>query len=207
MGQQALLESFGNIDIYLFDQILKGRFDTCKHILDVGCGNGRNLVYFLLNGHHVSAIDQNEDAVNVVRQLAFTLAPALPPSNFQKAHAEELPFSDGSFDLVISSAVLHFAHHKSHFELLLHEAWRVLKSDGFLFARLASDIGIKDQVQSIGNGRFSLPDGSERYLVDEAALMRYEKELGGRLYEPIKTTLVQNKRSMTTWCLQKGGNV
>jgi tellurite methyltransferase len=49
-----------------------------------------------------------------------------------------------------------------------------------------------------------LPDGSYRYLVDESYLLAATQELGGTLIDPLKTTVVQNQRSMTTWVLQKG---
>jgi len=201
--QKNLLQQFGNIDIYVFDQLLKGTYDNCRKILDAGCGGGRNLVYFLQNGFEVYGVDPNPEAVDTVKHLARTLAPALPSNNFKVAAAENLPFDDNFFDLVISSAVLHFADREVHFESMLYSMWRVLKPGGFLFARLASDIGLGGLVLPTGNGRYLLPDGSERFLVNEQMLLHYTKMLDARLHEPIKTTNVQNLRCMTTWCLQK----
>ncbi|HNO70482.1 MAG TPA: class I SAM-dependent methyltransferase [Bacteroidia bacterium] len=194
---------FGNIDIYLFDQLLKGRFDNCRNVLDVGCGSGRNLIYFLQNGFNVFAIDHNEESIKNVKALSQKLAPANSVENILVASAEDIPFSNSSFDLVISSAVLHFANNKTQFEAMLNSMWRVLKPNGFLFVRLASSIGIETLIKDIGDGRYLLPDGTERYLVDEQKLFQYSKQLNGRLFEDIKTTNVQNLRCMTTWCLQK----
>ncbi|SHM52777.1 class I SAM-dependent methyltransferase [Mucilaginibacter sp. OK098] len=201
--QNNLWELYGNIDIYLFDQLLKGRFNNCNKVLDAGCGGGRNLVYFLRNGFDVYGIDPNPQVVKVVTELAASLAPDIPSTNFRVAAAEELPFDDGYFDLVISSAVLHFATNAFHFDSMLRSMWRVLKPGGYLFARLASDIGIETLVQNLGSGRYLLPDGSERFLVNEEMLFDYTSDLNGKLFEPIKTTNVQNLRCMTTWCLQK----
>jgi tellurite methyltransferase len=198
-----LQELYGNIDIYLFDQLLKGTYDNCKKVLDAGCGGGRNLVYFLKNGYDVHGIDPNPDAISAVRQLSQTLSNN-PAENFVVASAENLPFEDSYFDLVISSAVLHFAANPEHFDSMLQSMWRVLKPGGYLFARLASDIGIETLVQHLGNGRYLLPDGSERFLVNQQLLLLYTERLNARLHEPIKTTNVQNLRCMTTWCLQKG---
>ena len=198
-----LQQLYGNIDIYLFDQLLKGRFDNCDKVLDAGCGSGRNLVYFLRNGYDVYAIDPNPEAVKIVQELSQLLAPANPLTNIKVAATEHLPFGDESFALVISSAVLHFAKDELHFENMLRSMWRVLKPGGYLFARLASDIGIETLVIPCGNGRYLLPDGSERFLVTEKMLLHYTQLLGGKLFEPIKTTNVQNLRCMTTWCLQK----
>ena len=198
-----LSESFGNIDIYLFDQLLKGTYDNCTDIIDVGCGRGRNIYYFLKNGCRVSAIDRDVAAVAAVKELAHYLAPLMPADNFVVATAENIPFADASFDLAICSAVLHFANDTAHFEAMLQSIWRVLKPGGYFFARLASDIGIEDLVQPIGNGRYLLPDGSVRYLVNNETLTRYTQDLNGELHEPIKTTNVNNLRCMTTWCMRK----
>jgi len=198
-----LQQLYGNIDIYLFDQLLKGRYNDCHKVLDAGCGGGRNLFWFLQNGYDVYGIDSNPNAVQAVKDLSMALAPVNPVENFITATAENLPFANGSFDLVLSSAVLHFAQNHDHFDAMLRSMWRVLKHGGYLFVRLASDIGIEPLVKHLGNGRYLLPDGSERYLVNEDKLLAYTTDLGGYLHEPIKTTNVQNLRCMTTWCLQK----
>jgi len=196
-------ENFGDIDIYLFDQILKSRFNPSDKILDVGCGGGRNLVYFLRNGFDVFGVDQNPVAVDQARSLAANLAPKLSLDNFQISVAEDLAFKDEEFEVVISSAVLHFAENEDHFRAMFEEMWRVLKKNGLFFARLASSIGIEDKVKSLGNGRFLIPDGSERFLVDEEMLISISETIGATLLEPIKTTNVQNLRCMTTWVLRK----
>lgn len=198
-----LQQLFGNIDIYLFDQLLKGTYNNCRNVLDAGCGGGRNLIYFLQNGFEVYGIDPNPGAIEAVKRLSASIAPTNPLPNFRVCPAEDMPFDGESFDLVICSAVLHFAQNHEHFDSMLRSIWRVMRPGGYLFARLASDIGIENKVQSLGNSRYLLPDGSERFLVNEPTLLRYTKELQGQLHEPIKTTNVQNLRCMTTWCVQK----
>jgi SAM-dependent methyltransferase len=203
MTSNNLHETFGNIDIYLFDQLLKGRFDDCKKIVDVGCGYGRNIVYFLRNSFEVFGIDQSAEAIDEVRRLSKELHPANDIENFKVGFVEDLPFEDEAFDLAICSAVLHFAKDHNHFDVMLRSIWKVLRPGGFLFARLASDIGIETRVKHLGAGRYHLPDGSDRYLVNEHFLLDYTEKLNGQLFEPIKTTNVQNMRCMTTWCVQK----
>ncbi len=198
----TLHETFGNIDIYLFDQLLKARYDNLNKVLDVGCGSGRNLRYFLRNGYEVFGIDTAPQAIEAVKQLSAELAPKNSLENFMVCTAESLPYDDASFDLIICSAVLHFARDEQHFYNMLSSIFRVLKSGGYFFARLASDMGIEELVRPLGNRRYLLPDGSERFLVNEQMLLAYTHEFG-ELYEPIKTTNVQNMRCMTTWCVQK----
>lgn len=200
-----LVEQFGGIDIYLFDQMLRGRLPQGTRILDAGCGAGRNLVYFLREGYEVFGLDQSAGAISRVRGLAASLSPTSPADNFVVAAVEEMPFPDDHFGAVISSAVLHFARDAGHFRAMLGEMWRVLAPGGLFFARLASSIGIEGLIEPVGEGRYLLPDGSERFLVDEAALASAAEELGAAWLDPLKTTNVQNQRCMTTWVLRKAG--
>nr|WP_068891242.1 class I SAM-dependent methyltransferase [Pedobacter panaciterrae] len=203
MKSEHIQKSFRNIDIYLFDQLAKGTYDECNAILDAGCGTGRNLFYFLKTGSQVFGVDRSEEAITQVRNLASSFTQVSAEENFKVSSVEELPFESESFDLVISSAVLHFAENLNHFEAMLNSMWRVLRPGGYFFCRLASEIGIESLVRFIGNGRYMLPDGSERFLVNQEMLLRLTKKLGGELHEPIKTTNVQNMRAMTTWCVRK----
>ena len=199
----ALLEQFGDIDIYLFDQLLRGRIVPPMRILDAGCGGGRNLVYFLQNGYDVRACDRDPAAVRAVRALASRLAPDLPDENFRVEPVESMTFPAASADVVIASAVLHFAASDEQFDGMLRSAWRVLKPGGLFFARLASSIGIEERIQRIDGRRYRLPDGTDRYLVDAPRLMALTSMLGGELLDPVKTTVVQDRRSMTTWVMRK----
>jgi tellurite methyltransferase len=198
-----LERQFGEIDIYLFDQLLRGRVRPGMRVLDAACGGGRNLVYLLQSGFDVFATDADVRAVDAVQRLAAQLAPQLPAENFRAEPVERMTFPDAFADVVVSSAVLHFARDDAQFDAMVREMWRVLKSGGMLFCRLASSIGMEDRVVRIAGRRFGLPDGSERYLVDEAMLMDLTARLGGRLLDPLKTTVVQNQRCMTTWVVRK----
>lgn len=200
----SLREQFGEIDIYLFDQLLRGRLASGMRVLDTGCGFGRNLVYLLREGSEVFGVDSDPQAIEGVRRLAAALAPTLPATNFRLEAIEEMTFPSSFADVVLSSAVLHFARDDGHFQAMLHGTWRVLKPGGLLFCRLASSIGMEHQVKRIGGRRYLLPDGSERYLVDARMLTKLTEEMGGRLADPLKTTIVQNQRCMTTWIVRKG---
>ncbi|KAA3606643.1 MAG: class I SAM-dependent methyltransferase [Calditrichaeota bacterium] len=198
-----IISEFGNIDVYLFDQILKGRVKPNRKILDAGCGGGRNLFYFLKNGFECYGVDQNELAILKTKELSQNLSPNLPQENFCLESVERMSFTNNSFQFVISNAVLHFAKNESHFEKMLFEMWRVLDFGGILFVRLASDIGIESLVKPLGDKIFLLPDGSTRFLVTQEMLLDCTQKLNATLLDPIKTTNVQNLRCMTTWVLQK----
>jgi tellurite methyltransferase len=197
----TLQQQFGNIDIYLFDQILRGNITPGMRILDAGCGGGRNLVYLLREGYEIFAADANPAAISQIRALASVLAPSLPTENFHLEPIESMSFPDAFVDVVLLNAVLHFARDDEHFDSMIHGAWRALKPGGLFFCRLASTIGM--QHQRIAGRRFLSPDGQERYLVDEPLLLHLTASLGGHLVDPIKTTVVQDQRCMTTWVIRK----
>lgn len=240
-----LAAEFGDIDIYVFDQLLRGRIVPAagRHgetspkpgaaspegrrgvrVFDAGCGGGRNLVYLLRNGFDVCGNDIDPGAVARVRAMAAAIAPGAKP-DFRVEAIEDTSFPPGHADVVLASAVLHFAMDDAHFEAMLRAMWRTLQPGGLFFARLASTIGIADQVTSVGNGsasaadgrygevspithaggsgRYRLPDGSDRYLVDAETIQSWTEELGGRLVDPIKTTVVHQQRSMTTWVARR----
>lgn len=197
-----LQQQFGDIDIYLFDQLLRGRFDGRRRILDAGCGGGRNLPYFLRAGFEIFAIDEDPAAVTATRKLAAALAPKLPYDNIRQGALHVLPWTDGRMDAIICSAVLHFARDAIHFDRMVEEMWRVLARGGLFFARLASSIGIESLLPDT-RGRMRLPDGTDRFVVDEALLLDATARLGGTLLDPIKTTVVQQQRAMTTWITRK----
>jgi SAM-dependent methyltransferase len=199
----TLQEQFGPIDIYLFDQILRGRIAPGMRIFDAGCGGARNLVYFLREGYDVFGVDADANAIDAARRLAAYLAPAVPADNFRVEALESMSFPDDLADVVLSSAVLHFASDDRQFDAMLRGTWRMLKPGGLFFCRLASSIGMASQVRPIAGRLSLLPDGSERYLVDEALLMQLTTELNGELLDPLKTTVVQNQRCMTTWVVRK----
>ena len=202
LASEIVRDSFGDIDIYLFDQLARGRFDRRRRVLDAGCGGGRNLLFFLMNGFDVWAVDRDPHAVSEVQHLAEMLNPDLPSNRIQCAPLDALPLADESVDAVICSAVLHFARDLSDFTAMLREMWRTLAPGGLFFARLATSIGIETLVTA-PVGVVRLPDGSDRFIVDEPTLLHLTATLGGVLLDPLKTTTVQTQRCMTTWVLEK----
>ena len=199
MNPTQLAQLLGNIDIYLLDQILKGRLTANMRVLDAGCGGGRNCTYLLKAGLDVHGIDQSAKAIDYLQQ-SLNLE---TPQNFQVGQVEAMPYADATFDWVISNAVLHFAKNPAHFEAMVQDMLRVLKPEGILFVRVASDIGISHLIEPLGDSWYHLPDGSDRFLVTELQLITLTNQLNTELIEPIKTTNVQNMRAMTTWVIRK----
>ena len=192
----SVQEQFGQIDIYVFDQILRGNIAAGMRVLDAGCGYGRNLVHLLREGCEVFALDEDADGIQHVRLLSESLQTGLPADNFQVGSIERMPFPDDFADVVICSSVLHFARDYGHFRTMLTELWRMVKPGGMLFCRLGSRIGMDFDVFRIG-------DVSEWFLVDQPMLLGLTEEMNAILVDPLKTTIVQDYRCMTTWVARK----
>jgi len=194
-------EQFGQIDIYVFDQILRGNIAAGMKVLDAGCGYGRNLVYLLRVGAEVFALDADAAGIAHVKALAAELAPRLPAENFRVGAIEKMPWADGFADVVICNSVLHFASDEEQFLAMVTELWRVLRPGGMLFCRLGSRIGM--EFERLRGQIYRIGDGSEWFLVDEAALLDMTRQMDAVLVDPLKTTVVQDYRCMTTWVLRK----
>jgi len=194
-------EQFGQIDIYVFDQILRGNIAAGMRVLDAGCGYGRNLVHLLREGCEIFALDESSEAIDHVRNLSASLGTGLTAENFQVGLIESIPFPDASVDVVICNSVLHFARDEDHFKKMLAEMWRVLRPGGLFFCRLGSRIGM--DFEPAGGNSYVIGDGSVWYLVDEEMLLELTEEMNAILVDPLKTTIVQDYRCMTTWVLRK----
>lgn len=197
-----LREQFGDIDVYLFDQLLRGRIAQGMRVLDAGCGAGRNLVFLMRAGFDVWGVDENPEMIARVRRIAASIAPRLESDRFRVEPVEAMSLEAGAMDVVISSAVLHFARDERHWNAMVREMWRVLAPGGFLFARLATTVG-QARLEPLGGGRYVQPDGDTRFLVDHERLIDVTTALGGSFLDPLKSTVVHDRRSMGTWVVRK----
>jgi len=96
-----------------------------ERLLDVGCGPGHTALAFAPRVAAVAAVDLTEDMLTQGRRLAAERG--IGNTTFQQGDVEELPFSDGSFDLVTSR---YSAHHYPHPDRALREIARVLEPGG-----------------------------------------------------------------------------
>ena len=199
MNSNSLQKLVGDTDIYLLDQIMKGRYRQTDKILDAGCGTGRNLHWFFKENMDLYGIDQDPVAINELK-IAH---PSLPADRLHACPVEHLPFENDFFDHIISSAVLHFADSTSQFQNMLAEMVRVLKSGGSLFIRMTSDIGIEHKVELIKDEVYTIPDQSKRFLLTRSLLANILQQYPLSFIEPFKTVNVDDMRCMSTLVLKK----
>ncbi len=183
---QELNNYLGNIDLYLLDFILKGTFENTRVVLDAGCGEGRNLSYFSNNAYDIYGMDREPLAIKMC-QMRFQ---SYPKDHFIVGDLGKMMWDDGIFDLVISSAVLHFAESHTRFFDMWAEHTRVTKQGGLLFLRMASRWGIEN------------PGTEFNFYLDDQLLQEMLAS-GWVLVSPVKSVLVENKRSMSAILLER----
>ncbi len=195
---KLIKEDFGNIDIYLFDQLLKERYLIKDKILDAGCGKGRNMYWFYHHKFNIYDVDKDSESIESIKRIYPKLK-----DNFIISELDTIPFKDNFFNHIISNAVLHFAKSIDYFEIMFAELVRVLKVDGSLFIRMASNIGIEKEVKEISEGVYSIPDGTTRFLITKELIDKEMSKHHLLFLEPLKTVNVNDKRCMTTLVLKK----
>ena len=198
MDIQLLKENIKGIDIYILDQILKDRYQPGDKIFDAGCGNGRNLKWFYSNGIEIHGNDLDLNCLKHCRELYPN-----NQNNFINGSIEQMFYHSNNFDHILCNAVLHFANDLSHYLKMFEELLRILKPQGSLIIRMASNFGIENQVIEINNGVYKLPDGSTRFLLTQNILNDMQNRKDLTFLENVKTTIVHNQRSMTTLLLKK----
>jgi tellurite methyltransferase len=85
-------------------------------LLDIGCGEGRNAVFFARNGYQVTAYDLSPAGVDKTKRLAERAG--VPIDVFQADVTRYRP--DQEFDILFSTGVLHYIPPQSRTEILGH---------------------------------------------------------------------------------------
>jgi len=203
MDVKMLNSALGNADLILIDQILKNRFHKQMKILDAGCGEGRNMVYFIKNDFRIYGIDANVDAIRLAKLYCRSLNNTFEVENIQNFAIEQNPFPDHFFDAIICLNVLHSAKNQNDFFLWFEQLFRMLHSRGFLLLSLQSQIGVsQNHQQDDPNGRNNM--GNENfYLLTENVLQEILKLDFLKTIENTKTILIDNKKSHTYLFLER----
>jgi tellurite methyltransferase len=202
-----LNQELGNIDLYLLDALLKNQLRPGMRLLDAGCGEGRNLHWFIRNRWDVQGIDRNPAAIRMLKYLSQSLCPGFDRERFVVGELGKLPYNAASFDAVICNAVLHFAENPLEFLQMWRELLRVLRPGGLLFVRMATTIGLAGPPTPDASGRCLLPDGSLRFVLTDKLLAQLLNEFDLQALEPAKSVVVVGQRAMCSLLLQKNNSV
>lgn len=203
MHYSELNHLLGSTDLHLLDQILKGRYEADIRVLDAGCGEGRNLPYFVRNGFDLWGVDTNPVALRLLRLQGKSWSPAFDPEKFIESDLIELPFPPAAFDVILCVAVLHFAHDETHFFRMTDELLRVLKPSGSLFIRMNARLGENLLAPKAIGSEPSLPDGEARFLLTPDLISQLTERYSLTWLEPMCTEQVVGEYAQSTLVLQK----
>lgn len=131
-------------------KIDKSRYQG-RRILDLSCGDGRNIPLLLHLGFEVHATEISEpiiaDLQEVARDLEWNVS-------FKSGRNTELPYSDGYFDYVLSCSSFYYLEADTAWEQVMAEVARVVRPEGIFVANLP------DPANAVVAGAEPLPDGS-----------------------------------------------
>lgn len=143
-------------------------------ILDVGCGNG-NLFNLLSDGkYELFGIDFSENMIFEAKRNCSGKA------SFMVADAEQLPFDDDSFDIVVCNASF---HHYIHPDAVLQEMHRVLKDGGKV---LIGDPYMPSLVRPIFNVFLKFSDNGDYHIYGFDEMEKLFKRNGLSLVSSLK---------------------
>lgn len=191
MHYHQLNRLIGNIDLHLLDEILKGRFNPQMRILDAGCGEGRNLQYFLAQGYSVFGVDKEPMAIKMLRMQAREM----PEKNFVVSAIEDRPFSTGFFGAILCVNVLQHAVDTHHFDQILEALVDMLASGGVLFIRLETEFLMKHLHRPV-------PARVDKTLTNNVIIPWMER-FALRSLAPVKQEIVDNSIDLLTLVAQK----
>lgn len=185
---------FGDADLFLIDAILKGDIPSSGRVLDVGCGSGRNAIYFINQGYEYHGLDVSASQVSVCKAL-YEGHPKVRfgTGELQNLHLEE------KFDFILCSRVLHFAEGEEVFFKMLQNLKAHLKPEGILY--LTMDAVIDTEMgEEISPPLTLFPDGAERFALNEkryGAIKELFKEL-----QPLRTVVHHGQRAESVMLLR-----
>ncbi len=203
VNYKTINRALGNMDLFLMDQLLKGRLKKEFRILDAGCGEGRNLKYFISNGFNIYGIDRHPGAIQMLRYSANTWNKQFNTEKFQVGDIRSLPYENDSFDFVICIGVLHFSDDLEDYLRMMSEMVRVTKSGKSLFIRMDSSEGLKGAYPEIDGGKKVLQDGTIRFLAGRRLLEDTLKRFDLEWVEPLRILIENGKPGVSVQLMKK----
>ena len=94
-------------------------FETNAKVLEIGCGNGKNMLY--RNDLDFYGIDISIEQINICKKKHL---------NVQKSSMISLPFNNSEFDNIICIATYHHLDNDNDRKSALYEMYRVLRVGG-----------------------------------------------------------------------------
>lgn len=185
------------MDLYLMDAILKGHLPEKGSVLDLGCGEGRNGIFFIKNNYQYHGIDQDASKIRLLEYLCKPIATV--KVKFTVGSMQNAEYH-GTYNLIIASRILHFAQNYQDFRSIWAKINFSLKPGGVLYLAMDSAI-IPDLVQKQDDGKHEFHDGRISFCLTDSL---YNEILPGfKEIEELKTVAYANKRVQSFALLTK----
>lgn len=105
-----------------------------ERVLDIGSGIGNHVMYFAEQGLSAAGIDISESAIDIARKRADRRGVDV---EYETGSAETLPWTDDTFDLVVSDGVLDHVRF-TEAKRIIEEIKRVSAPNAYIFLSLRS---------------------------------------------------------------------
>lgn len=132
-------------EVQIIRLVNKLKIDSKKKILDLACGEGRNLRYFLENNLNVTAIEQSEEALKIVKRLYNIDDDKLICS---EALTGLKSLDRNSFDLIVCWGLMQYIKEP---QILLDEIYKVLSKNSHLIISFNSNKDKRESADTIKN--------------------------------------------------------
>jgi 2-polyprenyl-3-methyl-5-hydroxy-6-metoxy-1,4-benzoquinol methylase len=174
-----------------------------KNVLDAGCGEGRNMPFFINNGFSIYGIDINPDAIKMARIYCKSLNKKYEVEQIQEFSIEKNPFQDNFFDAIICINVLHAAKNRNVFFHWFDQLIRMLNYGGFLLLGMQSQIGTGRNYKQSDRKAMNETDKEGSYLLTRDLLEEILRLDYLKTVENTKTIMIDDIISHTYLFLEK----
>jgi ubiquinone/menaquinone biosynthesis C-methylase UbiE len=151
----------------------------------------------------IFGIDQNPEAIEFLKLIAKQYKVQDIDARFQVMKLDKILFPDDTFDVIICSAVLHFAKNREHFKKMISELFRLLKPNGKIFIRTMTDRYLNEGAVELEQNIYQFSNDQIRFVVNADTLIEDLINSNLELIEPFKEVVVQDRHIMGTFMLQK----
>jgi len=127
-------EEPSNFALICYEDFIKYRV---KRLLELGCGQGRDTIFFATNGLDVHAIDSSKVAIENIYQKIREKKISLYLKHFQARR--DLPFGNSYFDAIYSHMFYNMSFTDEELKPLFIDSSRVLKNNGLFYFSVRSD--------------------------------------------------------------------